>query len=784
MLRKLFRLFLVFCWVMGLWLLGGRSAIAQELPTSAIDLSTVTFSSLPVFEQPGQIESITDAQLRTELGYDPGRSWESGTRPADVFTVGDFQSTLSPQSLNLDQIGQLSGVDVGNLTLSEVSLFEEMSLEELVDAAPSLEAFTLAEIPALADIIGSDPDSLLGDLVKTDDIIGSLNVNDYLGDLKISDIPNLSLTELDWFEGWQNFSISDVPGLESVEWGSLSDAMAVMSGVTATHDVTYGPKEHRQTPTKFSITGGDQVGFSVQCAQSRGCAYLELEGMGRMHGAQWIAGGQGKGQQMVKGGFGILGLVNGGQEPTGRHPFGDEFKIVLSSTNEAEGIGKFALYFRICVTTFYGRTCTPYFLGPVPMPLLDSKEKGMVITGLLDALGGLTSGLQAPKSWEAMRPEPDAETQAFIDRVGRPSRRGGGGRSLCGEGPGGVDFSLLADVFSDIEGSYDSVGVFGCDRDGNCGRGLGRYQYMTYRSDVRAEIEQVSGGKDFLSKLDAGANVSRSEVEYFFPPAAQDAIFQKDQTDSVNQAMAEGFTGSRLIERVGQIHFGGSSAKIDGTATDIHGRLSLKTYGQQLAQEYQTLIDAESVSELASTKCQPGGLIAGRSIEDAIAYEQADFQDFDAYRAYRNGYHAGIDFDYRFGADEGGEVVALVGGEVVDYYAIAQNRITGEGSVSVLVSTADSDGREITVFYTHLSESSVASSVEVGEVIAPGQTIGAVGGEDSVSRGAHLDLKVQVDGVYVDPDEFMQAVIDGGGTVTTIDVATGAQGTTQVGEVR
>ena len=778
MLRKLARLFFVVCWAIGLWLLWGQWALAQGLPTSSIDFSRVTFDSLPAFEQPGQIESITDEQVRSDIGYDPGRSWDSGTRPADVFKVGDFQSSLNAQSLNLDQIGELSGLNMNELTLSEVPLFQEMSLKDLVDAVPSLEAFTVAEVPGLTDILGGNPDTLLGDLVSTDQLIGNLNVGDYLGDLKISDIPNLSLTELDGFKDWQNFEISDVPGLKDVEWGSLSNAVAVMSGVTGTHDVTYGPKEHRQTPTKFSITGGDQVGFSIQCAQARGCAYIELEGMGKMHGAQWIAGGRGEGQQMVKGGFGPLAVVNGGQEPTGRHPFGDEFKIVLTSTDEAEGTGQFSLYFKICVTTIYGRTCTPYFLGPVPMPLLDSKEKGMVITGLLDLLGGSTSGLQAPKSWEAMRPAPDAETQAFINSVGKPEGRRGRGRSLCGEGPGGVDFNSLASVFSSIEGDYDSVGAFDCDRDGNCGRGLGRYQYMSYRSDVRAEIEKVAGGKDFLAKLDSGATIGRSEAEYFFSPAAQDAIFQTDQTENINQAMAEGFTGSRLIERVGQIHFGGSGAKIDGTATDIHGRLNLKTYGQQLAQEYQNLAVAESA------ECQPGGLIAGRSIEDAIAYEQAGFQDFDAYRAYRNGYHAGIDFDYRFGADEGGEVVALVGGEVVDYYAIAQNRRTGEGSVSVVISTADSEGREITVLYTHLSESSVADSVEIGGSVAPGQTIGAVGGEDSVSKGAHLDLKVQVDGVYVDPDEFMQAVIDGGGTVTTIDVATGVQGTTQVGEVK
>ena len=90
---------------------------------------------------------------------------------------------------------------------------------------------------------------------------------------------------------------------------------------------------------------------------------------------------------------------------------------------------------------------------------------------------------------------------------------------------------------------------------------------------------------------------------------------------------------------------------------------------------------------------QNGGLIAGKSIEEAIAYEQADFQDFDAYRADRNGYHAGIDFDSRFGAGEGGEVVSLVGGEVTDVYSIATNRATGEGSMSVVLTSTDSEGR-------------------------------------------------------------------------------------------
>jgi hypothetical protein len=39
---------------------------------------------------------------------------------------------------------------------------------------------------------------------------------------------------------------------------------------------------------------------------------------------------------------------------------------------------------------------------------------------------------------------------------------------------------------------------------------------------------------------------------------------------------------------VGQIHFGGAGAPVDGGASDVHGRLSLKTYGQELRRNYES----------------------------------------------------------------------------------------------------------------------------------------------------------------------------------------------------
>ena len=47
------------------------------------------------------------------------------------------------------------------------------------------------------------------------------------------------------------------------------------------------------------------------------------------------------------------------------------------------------------------------------------------------------------------------------------------------------------------------------------------------------------------------------------------------------------FTGQRLIERVGQMHFGGPAIPIDSAASDIHGGLTVRSYGQKVASTYQ-----------------------------------------------------------------------------------------------------------------------------------------------------------------------------------------------------
>ena len=161
-----------------------------------------------------------------------------------------------------------------------------------------------------------------------------------------------------------------------------------------------------------------------------------------------------------------------------------------------------------------------------------------------------------------------------------------------------IDFAALENSISKIEGSPDSIGSFT-----QGGRGLGKFQFMSYRDDVRAIIESKEGGAEFLSKLDNSKGASdaekqelKNELLNFFTPRDQEELFRKTIKDLYNAASSEidPKTGKRfdegnqlrMIERISQMHFGGVNSTIDGSSSDVNGRLTLETYGQEVANNY------------------------------------------------------------------------------------------------------------------------------------------------------------------------------------------------------
>ncbi|MEL7358230.1 MAG: hypothetical protein AAFN40_16905 [Cyanobacteria bacterium J06560_6] len=611
------------------------ASIAPEppIPTTAIewennyaripDWSQITFRTLPPVSSDGSFSAPTEASQA--LGYDLSREWKTGQTVDTYLKLGDFQTSLYPQIFNLHTIANLNGLDLQQVALDSLEMAAWQTVNDLVTAIPGLSNLPVQQVEPIAKLLS---DSKLGSGLRLSDSIGDVltalpevgqlnlgQLGDQLSSFAITDIPGLEDVPIQNFQDWGNSTISGVPGLANVPLAQMPNPIGAV-GALGMVDVVYGPAESDRANT---ISGSKQVGFAAACQTD--CAHAELTGAPELHGKQWISGQY----QEVEGGEGFLKMVNGGKEPTGRHPFGDVFKVAVWDTDEASGTISTALFFRICkrgglFSPDLG--CTPYFLGPIPF--LNYQEKSFMLVGSLDSQGGAS--------------QPESLPTGVLEKaraMGIPAGALPGGDSfisgfgLCGEGPGGVDFSVLAAAFSSIEGNYRSVGSYVCDGDGNCGRGLGRYQYMSYRPDVRDSLRQQAGGVVLLSKLDSGAAISQAELERVFPAEAQDNIFKADQGRNIQQAQQEGFSGGRLVERVGQIHFGGPGAPIDGGASDVHGRLTLKTYGKELVQQYETAASA-GAGKQCNTASGLGKAIPAGEINQSIYQAMGNLGGFDS----------------------------------------------------------------------------------------------------------------------------------------------------------
>jgi predicted chitinase len=430
MLAPWFRFLIVILWAIAIVFGGVPPGLAQEIP-SPIPLTTynsapvpawdeLSFASLPNLQAGGQLQ--VPQTVVNQLGYNPSRSWPPGSALGDVLKLGDVQDAFGLEQFSLGAIAQRSGLNLDSLNLSHFPLLQSQTLSSLVNAIPGLGTLPLNQVKPLADLVRGNLSHLALGSINLDDFgnqplsaiantpalgnlsLANLNLNSYT----FTQLPGLEQTPLSRFQNWQTASINEIPGLSQVSFADFPISPAGFLGFVALHDVTYGAKEHRQISTHHSITGSDRVGFHYPCNQSKGCAYLELNSplsLGTagdptgLHGAQWIKGGTSAGGQMVPGGYGILGQINGGKEPTGRLPYGPAFKVVLTDTNESQGTGSFGLFFRVCHHGVIDLGCTPYFIGPVPW--LPSHEKGLIFVG--ETQGTPPPGIQAPDTPQAVQ---------------------------------------------------------------------------------------------------------------------------------------------------------------------------------------------------------------------------------------------------------------------------------------------------------------------------------------------------------------------------------------------
>ena len=345
-----------------------RPVQAQTPP--ALTLDRLTFHTLPSFPRAGGF-TATPATIRA-LGYNPSRQWLAGKQAGNALWLGDFQNSFNLQSFTLRQIGDITGLSLDGRTLADLELLGWQTLEDLARAVPGLQNTRLANLPAVSTLLASlgrrvDPRTTLRQIIA-DRTLAALPLGRVdLRSFGLIALPGLNDTPLANFRDWQRSSVAGVPGLVDVPFDRFPTPLSLQAAIPTYVDIAFSNVEGGLTRT---VSGSYQEGFNVPCAAN--CAHLEL-GL-PFEGQQWISGLS----QQVRGGYGVLGRLNGGLEPTGRHPFGPGFKVVVLETDEATGTANLGLYFRFCVKrTFVDLGCSPYFIGPVPW--LPVQEEGVTV---------------------------------------------------------------------------------------------------------------------------------------------------------------------------------------------------------------------------------------------------------------------------------------------------------------------------------------------------------------------------------------------------------------------
>jgi hypothetical protein len=576
----------------------------SRLPATKVllpDWSRISLSQLPGISQSGAIDGSPYSQT---LGYDLSRTWNVGMTPDQYLKLGDISEALQAEEFSLQAIAlrtapeantDIDSIDLNKITLSKFPLIGEQTLRHLAQVVPDLAKTQVNNITPVATLLkskGITASNLTLAQVLTQYEVGQMKLGQIdLSKFSISSIPNLDAVQLQQFTGWMNSNVSDIPGLGQVPLGLMPNPITKIGSLVMRIDVVYGPAENRRNNT---ISGSDVQGFSVPCNE-KDCAYLELDDLenaggsdrSKLEGKQWISGKY----QEVEGGRGILKAVNNGREPTGRLPFGKAFKVVVMEPDETTDTVDTALFFRFCA---WRMGCTPYFIGPVPF--FSYKVNSLMFVGNLSEQRTNTAYTPTGATRE---PQASTTNRTGVTEKINPCRFSNDSRSITGQSFSGIDLRSLLNAIGETESAsskdYKAVGVYTCtDRGSNCGRALGRYQFMSYNPYVVQLIAAKPGGQEFLNQVKQGHQPTEAELFEFFPTADQDRAFMADMAnkiqatqEQIDTATGQPFTGERLIERVAQKHFGGDYSKVDGNGSDALGRLSLKDYGKTALASYR-----------------------------------------------------------------------------------------------------------------------------------------------------------------------------------------------------
>ncbi|NJL80746.1 MAG: hypothetical protein HC917_21595 [Richelia sp. SM2_1_7] len=551
------------------------------------DWNQITFSKMPAITEPGSFQVPNN--VTSELEYDPSRSWNVGQTPDSFTMLGDFQDSFKLQEFSLADISQIANSDLQETNLSRFGVIKFQTIESLVKAIPDLKEFPISDVKPIYDLLSQNlstsfnSNQTIGNLLKKSPHLGKLNFESLdLTSYNLDSIPALSTTPIASFDQWQGVYIDEVPGLSDVPFSQFPNPANPVGMEVGIVDVAFATDEQKRNLT---VSGSNKEGFAVPC--NRDCAHIELSGSPAIKGKAWISGKY----QLVKGGKGILGSVNGGKEPTGRNLFGDAFKVAVWDISEVDGKISQSLFFRVCMrNNFVDLGCTPYFIGPVPFMTYGEKEP--IFLGTIDSN---KNGVSTPTGLKSSGFTFNNSPIINGDKENNLSNLMPVLKEDCKNiHSSGINLDANGSALSDVENNYSFVGNYVCDNSLNCGRALGAMHFMSSSPEVRKIITSKPGGKEFLKKLDAGETVTNSEMTQYFSPQEQHSLMESETTNLLSTASQQTdpttgkpFTGGRLVERASQMHFAGVNIPIDSQVSDVSKGISVKEYAKDTNYQYK-----------------------------------------------------------------------------------------------------------------------------------------------------------------------------------------------------
>ncbi|BAT56999.1 unknown protein (plasmid) [Nostoc sp. NIES-3756] len=351
------------------------------------DWSKINWSSLDSLTEPGYLN--VSPEIAAKLGYNPSRSWSAGQNIDSVVMLGDVDEAFAQSEFTLDDIFSRGFSQNSLTTLKDFGLIKWQTIGSLVKAIPNLKNLNVERIKPIQDLLRSKgifTGATLGQVLYSYPQANKFSLSQLdLSKYSLNSIPKLTKTKISKFLNWQQSFINQVPGLNKVPFDKMPQPINSGLDVVGIASVVLGKSERGDSRARENYFVSGKVTRAnktvvVACGVGQECPYLELGDVagsqGNLYGKRWASGSS----QQVDGGFGILQRVNGGKEPTGRLVYGSGFKVVLTGVNESTGTANFGLFFRICMNFFLGgKSCTPYFIGPVPW--VPVKENDLVILG-------------------------------------------------------------------------------------------------------------------------------------------------------------------------------------------------------------------------------------------------------------------------------------------------------------------------------------------------------------------------------------------------------------------